>query len=670
MSQSPPSSPELAARIAHFLARFPPFSYLPARALEQLCGVVTVRYAPSQTEIFRQGERPERLFYVVRKGAVRLFRNDEGQRLVDQLDEGDVFGLRPWLSVTPVYSVTARTSEESLLYGIPYASFEPLVDVYPRIGRYLATSFASGVRNPERLGELEREESRGDALLLDESPAFPRGGANATADLTRVPASRPPVTLGPQTAVRRAAEVMSAEGVGSVIVVDTVGRPLGVVTDRDLRRLVVTGLFSREDTLEDVMQQPPVTIAPDQRAVDVQLAMVRQRVRHLVVTADGTAGSPVVGVVSNRDLLLALGSSPAAVVAEIETANSARELRQLRERAEAWLRPTVEQRGSVYAAAKIMTEVNDELTRRAVALALGRLREAGHEPPAHPFCWLALGSHGRGEQLLRTDQDHAIVFADADSTADAEADAAELEAARSFLVELAAEASAILGEVGFERCVGDMMAANPAWCLTVSEWRERLADWAANPTGPKLLNASTLLDRRPVYGALALGEELVAWSAAYCREQPLLLAFLAKAATDNPPPLSFFRNFVVERGGEHEDEFDVKQRAMLPLADAARVLTLAAGVPDPPNTVDRFDRLGALEPQNAELYEAAAQAYDTLMGYRARQGFADGGASDGRYFRIRELGKLERLQLRNAFRPAEDLLQVLRLRFQLTALNQ
>ena len=171
-----------------------------------------------------------------------------------------------------------------------------------------------------------------------------------------------------------------------------------------------------------------------------------------------------------------------------------------------------------------------------------------------------------------------------------------------------------------------------------------------------------------MFGDLALGQALVDATARAVNGEQLFLAFLAKAALDNPPPLSFFRSFVVERSGDHEDDFDIKQRAMLSLADAARVLTASVGTPDPPGTVDRYDRLRELEPQNADVYHAAAQAYDTLMLFRARQGFADG--TDGRYFRIRDLSKLERLQLRNTFRPIEDLLAILRMRFQLQLLPQ
>ena len=338
----------------------------------------------------------------------------------------------------------------------------------------------------------------------------------------------------------------------------------------------------------------------------------------------------------------------------------ARRSARLRGRAEEWFGAIVETRGSVYAAAEIITEVNDQITRRAIALARDALRLAGWDVPELAFCWLALGSHARAEQLLRTDQDHAILMADGPPEL--------VEAARDYYVALGRRVTGLLEECGYERCVGDMMAASPEGCRTASEWRDALTRWTASPNGDHLLKAATLMDRRPLAGDMSLGEAFATASAALVRGETIFLAFLARAAVDNPPPLSFFRNFVVESGGEHKDTFDIKQRAMLSLADAARVLSLSVGEPDPPNTIDRYNRLIAREPKNARIYEAAAEAYDALMLFRARQGLADG--TDGRYFNIKELSKLQRLQLRNTFTPINDLLAILKMRFQLQMLSK
>lgn len=658
---APSAAPALVARVSQFLRRYPPFSYLDAAQLTSIARTAEVRYLPVQSTVFGQGQAPSSRFFVVHKGAVRLFRTDgEGvSRLVDQLDEGDVFGIRP-LIAAQAYTVSARASEESLLYALRIADFEPILGTNARVGRFLTQSFAAGVRNPHKPqppGQMVGEShGLGPAALSRDTGAL---SASALGQ-TRLPLRRKPVTCEPEASAREAAVAMSREGVGSIVIASADGRPAGILTDRDMRRMVATGLYDPEAAVSEIMSQPVVTVAPDPPLLRVQLSMLRHRISHLVVTADGTPRSELLGVLTNRDVLIALGNSPAAIVAEILRARDAEALARLRARAERWLRSIIKGRGSVYAAAEIMTEVNDQISRRAIAIAREAMRSEGWPPPSLAYCWLALGSHARGEQLLRTDQDHALVIADGTAT--------EVEAAREYYIALGTRVTDLLGEAGYERCAGDMMAASAAGCRTRAEWLACLGEWTKNPSGEHLLNAATVLDRRPLDGDLSLGTEFVTASAALVRGEGLFLAFLANAAVDNPPPLSFFRNFVVESSGHHKDSFDIKQRAMLTLTDAGRVLTLGAGVSDPSNTIERYDRLRALEPQNASVYEAAAEAYDTLMRFRARQGLADG--TDGRYFDIENLSKLERLQLRNTFTPINDLLAILRMRFQLQMLSK
>ena len=655
--QPPHAAPALTARIADFLSAYPPFSYLTAEQLGSVSRTAVVKYLAPQGTVFSQGDEPLDRFFVVNKGAIGVFRTDDTLRLVDQLDEGDVFGIRP-LIAQQRYAVTARASEESLLYAIAIADFEPLIEANPQVGRFLTQSFAAGVRNPTNPQDPGRALNESEALQEVYTTYNER--REQLLDQTRITINRKAVRCKSDATVQEAAVKMSRAGVGSIVVTEGKKRPIGILTDRDLRRMVVTGLYASSEPVAEIMSSPVVTVRPDPRVVEVQLIMLRHRISHLVVTADGTPLSKCLGVITNRDVLLALGNSPAAIVAEIERAKDGAELSRLRLRAEQWLRPIVDQRGSVYSAAKIMTEVNDQISRRCITLTLEVMKDEGLDPPPLAFCWLSLGSQARGEQLLRTDQDHAIVIADGEPEV--------LAKARDFYVGLGRRVSASLAEIGFERCVGDMMAANPNWCLSLREWSAALNEWVKNPNGSNLLNASTLLDRRPLAGDLELGRRLVDQTAGLVRGENLFLAFLAKAAVDNPPPLSFFRSFVVESSGEHKDDFDIKQRAMLSLADAARVLTLGEGIGDPPNTIDRYDRLREAEPRNAEVYHAAAQAYDTLMLFRARQGLGDG--TDGRYFKIRDLSKLERLQLRNTFRPIDDLLSILKMRFSLQMLSQ
>jgi len=145
------------------------------------------------------------------------------------------------------------------------------------------------------------------------------------------------------------------------------------------------------------------------------------------------------------------------------------------------------------------------------------------------------------------------------------------------------------------------------------------------------------------------------------------LPILAKNAMANPAPLSFFRNFVVESSGEHKDAFDLKLRAMLPLVDAARVLTLEAKISNINNTTARYNLLAEGDKNNRDLLREAAEGYATLMNLRAKFGLKHN--NSGRFIKPEELSKIERQTLRNIFASINDLQKILKIRFQLNYLR-
>jgi CBS domain-containing protein len=275
------------------------------------------------------------------------------------------------------------------------------------------------------------------------------------------------------------------------------------------------------------------------------------------------------------------------------------------------------------------------------------------------FCWLSLGSEGREEQLLRTDQDNALLYADVP-----EAESANV---KQYFLQLAQHVNDTLHACGFVYCPADMMARNPNWCLSLSEWQQQFKRWIQTPDEKAVLYSTIFFDYRPVYGDYSLAEALTTSIYQHLQVEGLFLPILAKNALTNPAPLSFFRSFVVERSGEHKNEFDIKSRAMMPLADAARVLSLHHKLSGLNSTIKRYKKLALLEPNNAALFEEAAMAYEILMRFRATDGFKH--QDSGRFIQPEALNKIERLSLKSAFKPIEDLQALLKTRFQLSYLR-
>jgi len=152
----------------------------------------------------------------------------------------------------------------------------------------------------------------------------------------------------------------------------------------------------------------------------------------------------------------------------------------------------------------------------------------------------------------------------------------ELESTRQYFLKLSKKITDQLHICGFEYCPGDMMASNPKWCLSLSEWKNQF-------------------DYRPLYGDYSLTEILTNHIFSLFNKESIFMSLMAKNSLGNPPPLTFFRNFVVEKDGEHQDNFDIKSRAMMPLTDAARILTLNHQISNVNNTFERFEKLAEVE---------------------------------------------------------------------------
>jgi CBS domain-containing protein len=224
---------------------------------------------------------------------------------------------------------------------------------------------------------------------------------------------------------------------------------------------------------------------------------------------------------------------------------------------------------------RVVTGHNDRVTRRLI-----EIMGLDAELAAAQGCWIALGSQGRGEQTLATDQDNAIVLAATE----------ERTAAR--LLPLAQRVNDALDRCGYALCRGGVMAGNPQWCLSVEQWRERFGRWIDEPDPQALLNATIFFDFRAVSGAGEVVAQLRAWLAGYAQERGPFLLSMARNALANAPALGVVRDFVLAGNGDHAGTLDLKVNGVQLFVEAVRVYGLAAGVAAT-HTVERLAALGA-----------------------------------------------------------------------------
>lgn len=401
----------------------------------------------------------------------------------------------------------------------------------------------------------------------------------------------PPVTVARSQGLRDVLASLSESNISAIFVrPDGEGGSWGIITERDALRAIAAdpqGAFDRPAA--DIASFPLKTVQASDFVYRAISRMNRWQFRHLgVADEDGN----IVGALSARDLLRQRAQDAVALGDAIEEARTARALGEAWSRltlvAEALVREEVDVRDI---AAVISGELRD-LTRRAAKIAEDEFRAAGRGQPPCPYCYLVLGSGGRGESLLALDQDNAIVFAEGEPHGEED----------RWFAALAERVSAILDAAGVPFCAGGVMASKDAWRMSLKNWRRHVGSWMGRLDPQDLLNVDIFFDAAPVHGDLALGRTLLEESRHAAAKAPELIKFLALRASSFQSPLGWFGRLHTRDG-----RVDLKLGGLMPLFSTARVLALQNGLSERP-TPARFEAArekGALAPELASSLIAA-----------------------------------------------------------------
>ncbi|MEO9891081.1 DUF294 nucleotidyltransferase-like domain-containing protein [Aurantibacter sp.] len=629
----------ISIRVADFLKRFPPFNAISKSDLETLASKVSIVYRDKDSPIFQTDEMPHECFYVVHKGAV-ILKNKEKDSLLDMCDEGDIFGLRP-LIANENYKMDAFAFEESILYAIPLASFRPFSQNYEDVSNFLLESFASNTRNPYSIKQKGQLVSEREAVNNDSS-------GNVMFDLQQVTYSKKLISCSKSTTIKTIAERMTKKRVGAMLVLEN-KLPVGIITDKDIRNKVATGLLPITAKASAIMSSPVITYPDTMTVSQAQMAMMKSDISHLCLTEDGTTNTAAVGILSKHDLMLTLGNNPAVLMKAIKRASRVKKIKLIRKSIMNLLQGYLDQNIPMTLTSRIISELNDACVKQVIKLSLKEMSA----PPPVKFSWLSMGSQGRSEQLLHTDQDNALIFEDVPDS--------EIAETSKYFLRLAQMITKGLMKIGYEYCPAEMMGSNPKWCLSLSQWKASVSHWIAYPGPEEVLLSSIFFDYTLVYGEKELADKLTEHIFKETSTYPVFFRHLASGALQNPSPSGFFRSFLVEDDGAHKDFFDLKRRALMPLVDAARVLILSHQIKSINNTAERFERLAELEPNSQELFLACSYATKALLKFRTKQGLLHN--DSGRFIALDTLSKEEKIKLKRTFKTIKELQELIKVRY-------
>jgi CBS domain-containing protein len=360
--------------------------------------------------------------------------------------------------------------------------------------------------------------------------------------------------------------------------------------------------------------------------------MVRSGARSLPVAGEG---GEVLGLVADDDLLAAHGSSPLDYLRDVATTRLRKDLAEKRARLPRLVRGLMLDGARVDSITWLVSAASDATLRRLLDLAIAEMG-----PPPAPFAFVTLGSEGRREQTLVTDQDNAIVYADGGG-----------DAAAGYFARLGERVCTWLNEVGVEYCEADVMAANPRWCQPLSAWRDYFAGWVRRPEPEAVLHSSIFFDFREIYGDPAIAAELRQHVVDLLAPRPgMFFHLLAQSVVEKELAVGLFGKIAVENRGAREAVFDIKH-PIARICELARLHGLWHGVRET-STLERLGELSRRGDLGPRTCLDLKHAYSFLMQLRlARQVAALGetGRPTDNLVSTNEISTLEQRFLEDAF---------------------
>ena len=549
------------ADLARFLSRYPPFKGLGRAVLEEIAASVVTQVVPAGDAVLVERGAPGTHLYVVMQGSMDLVHREH---VVDVVATGQVFGHPTLLTgLAPEFTVRAR--EDTTILCLPRSVALALLN------RPEGMAFVAGALR--------------DRLIQAANAIY------ALPDVRTVPVTSllrgEPVFCDPDTSIREAARLMTAEGVTAILVSARDG--LGIVTDADLRNRVVAHGVSPEALASSIMTTPVKTISAEMLAPQASIEMMEAGVNHLpVVDARGR----VLGVISAGSLMNLDALSPFALRQSLAAARSASELADTAAGLPRLVVTLLDAGLDAAALTRVITLLSDAMTVRLLDLAGER-----HGPPPVAYAWLALGSTARQELTLASDQDNALAYADADDpTIDA------------YFQSVTTDVNAGLALCGFSLDPSGVLAQDGHWRMSRARWSTVFTDSLAETDWRHVLRASIAFDFRHVAGDLSIAPEL----SSLMHEAPRHRGFmdgLAHMASQIRSPLGFRQRMT--------GPIDIKKSALLPIVNLARFYAFSLGI-GASGTLERLIAVQETGRYDDELIQSLRDAFSTVSHLRLR----------------------------------------------------
>lgn len=590
-----------------FLQKITPFNLLHEARLTNLAEWAEVKSFARDSFVFKQGDFSHGFLYIVVSGQMKILVSDNQgiDRVVSFRHPGDFFGETAFFTRDD-YPASVSAVKKTVCLRLPEIQFSQAM-----VENLDFTIFFNRLLVDRMRLLYQKFVFEGD--IKSEAPLLSRKASEVM--------SKEVYTCSPEDSAHNIALSFGKRSVSSVVVVEMdpiagTKRPVGIITERDLVTRVVgvkVHVKSTEITARQIMSKDLITVTSGAFLYQVFQLMAKHNIKHIVVADDNILS----GMITTKDIAAVQTQKPLTVITDIESTESFAGLAQTRQSVDKVIYTILQERATSPEICTIVSEFYDRVTRRVVELAELCMQEKGYGAPPSEYCLIIMGSGGRKEQYLPTDQDHAIIF---------RSPAEEENKLRTYFMQLGEEIVTGLEMFGFKRCKGDVMANNKNWCLSITEWIDLVEKWASYLSAePKsVMQMSIFLDFRWIFGNRALSEELKSFVTETFQQKGRPIRFLAlDSALSKGSPINIFGKVRTQRTKKGNRYIDVKKDGCIHVVDCVRLFALKHGVQET-NTGKRIQKLVELDVFKDSFkkdIEDIREAYEILMKFRIEDSY-------------------------------------------------
>lgn len=606
----------------------PLFQTLPSQELDLLLEQTTVMNQ-SKNQFLIQGKDTESDLYLLLHGFARsVLMNEKGEeQTIRYYRPGDLIGLLHHFSEEPVlFSVQSIEKCEVLI--LPKKRFDQWVHQNTRFAEKLTYEMGQRLQS---LYQVLADETSQHIPGLEAYPYRKKVGDLMTS---------PPVTVTEKTGIIAATQTMLQHQISSLLITRN-EKLVGIVTEHDLFRMIPSYQTIPITTVQTIMSENLVTISSESYFYEAMLKMINHKIKHLPVVTD----EKLEGIVTLKTLTDFRSHSILTLMEEIDHLQSFNQLDKIGSSLLSFLQKLMKQKIPTWELAEIITECNDRTVRKVIQLAEHEMRDAGFGTPPVNYCWITMGSEGRKEQILATDQDNGLIYEDVIHKENEK----KVDQYFSLLANKIVDGLEI---VGFPRCKGGVMASNPLWRKSLTDWKNTIHSWFSYLQVEDIRQFTIFLDFRPVFGNFELAKELQQHLFNEKRKHPLIYPLLVEDDVGNPVPLSFFGKFLYDN--KEDETLDLKTGGLVHFVNVLRILSLFEGIQE----ISTFERMKALTDKEIfteEEYTEILQSFQTLIDLRFKlqlQQIQESVPVSNRLI-VSHLTKSQRIQLKKALTTAK-----------------